>query len=176
MEKKKILQKILVLTLCSVFIAGILLSCSKKEDNMSLKNTASKQTNGVKGVDGWTPFAQKLTLKIAVYDRGAAGVESVSNNGYTQYVQKDFGDKYNIALEFVPITRSDVMTDYALLAAANNLPTILMEYDYPKVTQWANDGYLQTFNMDEFAHVAPTYYQRMLDLNQLGYSIVNDET
>ncbi|MBD5457917.1 MAG: hypothetical protein HDR27_05010, partial [Lachnospiraceae bacterium] len=55
------------------------------------------------------------------------------------------------------------MTDYALLAAADDLPTILMEYDYPKVAQWANDGYLTTYDLNEFAQVAPTYYQRMVD-------------
>ncbi len=42
------------------------------------------------------------------------------------------------------------MTSYALLAADQNLPTILMEYDYPKVAQWADDGYLATFSMDDF--------------------------
>jgi putative aldouronate transport system substrate-binding protein len=51
-----------------------------------------------------------------------------------------------------------------------------MEYDYPKVSQWANDGYLQTIDLDEFAQVAPTYYERMVELGQLNYTDINDET
>ena len=61
----------------------------------------------------------------------------------------------------VPITRTDVMTSYALLAADQNLPTILMEYDYPKLSTWVNDGYLTSFDMDAFKEVAPNYYARM---------------
>jgi len=175
MRKNKVVRRILAVVLTGAVIAGMFMGCSKKEEAVK-KDSSAAAVSTVKGIDGWKSFGQKVTLKVAVYDRGAAGVDSVANNGYTQYVQKEFGDKYNIALEFIPITRSDVMTDYALLAAANNLPTILMEYDYPKVTQWASDGYLQTFDMNTFAHVAPTYYKRMQDLNQLGYSKVNGET
>ncbi len=128
------------------------------------------------GMDSWEPFAENVTLKVPVYDRGAEGVPDVSNNYWTQWVQENFGDPYNITVEYVPITRSDVLTSYSLLAASDDLPTILMEYDYPKQAQWANDGYLTTFDMDEFAKVAPTYYQRMVDLDQLQYSTLNGDT
>lgn len=128
------------------------------------------------GIDGYEAFADNVTLKVAVYDRGVEGVPPVADNYWTKWIQENFGDKYNITVQYVPITRTDVMTDYALLAAADDLPTILMEYDYPKVTQWANDGYLTTYDLDEFAQVAPTYYQRMVDLGQLPYTEINGET
>lgn len=124
----------------------------------------------------FTPFEAEVHLKIPVYDRGIEGVPTVSSNYWTKWVQENFGDKYNIKVEFVPINRSDVMTDYALMAAGQTLPTVLMEYDYPKVAQWANDGYLTTYDLDEFAKVAPTYYQSMVDNNQLGYTQMNGET
>ena len=114
-------------------------------------------------------------MKIPVYDRGAEGVPNVSDNYWTKWIQENFGDKYNITVEFVPITRTDVLTSYSLLAAAEDLPTILMEYDYPKQAQWAADGYLTTYDIDEFAKVAPTYYQRMVDLDQLGYTEMNGD-
>ncbi|MFA9376593.1 MAG: extracellular solute-binding protein [Lachnotalea sp.] len=128
------------------------------------------------GIDGWKVFDEKVTLKIPIYDRGVEGVPTVNNNYWTKWVQENFGDKYNITVEYVPITRTDVMTDYALLAASGDLPTILMEYDYPKVAQWADEGYLTTFNMDEFAKIAPTYYNRMSDGGQLPYTVMNGET
>ena len=133
------------------------------------------EASGAAGIEGWEAFAENVTLKIPVYDRGAEGVPNVSDNYWTKWVQENFGDKYNITVEYVPITRTDVLTSYSLLAAAEDLPTILMEYDYPKQAQWAADGYLTTYDIDEFAKVAPTYYQRMVDLDQLGYTEMNGD-
>ena len=124
----------------------------------------------------WEPFAENVTITIPVYDRGQEGVPNVESNYWTGWIQENFGDKYNITVQYVAIPRTDVMTKYAMLAAADTLPTVLMEYDYPKVTQWANDGYLTTFDMDAFAEVAPTYYNRMVENNQLTYTQINGET
>lgn len=147
-------------------------------DNNAAQTEAPADTaaSGAAGIEGWEPFADNVTLKVAVYDRGVEGVPTVDDNYWTKWIQENFGDQYNITVQYVPITRTDVMTDYALLAAADDLPTILMEYDYPKVTQWANDGYLQTYSLDDFAQVAPTYYQRMVDLGQLPYTEIGGET
>ncbi len=124
----------------------------------------------------WEPFADTVELQIPVYDRGVEGVPDVTNNYWTNWIQTNFGDKYNIKVTYVPITRSDVLTSYSLLAASNDLPTVLEEYDYPKVTQWANDGYMRTFDMEEFAKVAPTYYQQMVDNGLDQYSQMGGET
>ena len=137
---------------------------------------STEASDEVTGIDGYEAFADNVTLRIPVYDRGVEGVPDVSNNYWTKWVQENFGDKYNITVEYVPITRSDVLTSYALLAAGDELPTILMEYDYPKLAQWAGDGYLTTYDLDEFAKVAPTYYQRMVDLDQIDYTQMDGET
>ncbi len=191
--KKKTLRKLFAITLAGAMAMGTFAGCGGSEEPASNDaNTESAgtesagaestepagdaATDAVAGIDGWTAFDETVTLRIGTYDRGAEGIDPVTDNGYTQYVQEQFGDAYNIQLEFVPITRSDVMTDYALLAASDDLPTVLMEYDYPKVCQWANDGYLQTIDLDAFAQVAPTYYNRMVELGQLQYTDVNEET
>ena len=121
-------------------------------------------------------FAENVTITIPVYDRGQAGVPNVEDNYWTNWIQENFGNKYNVTVKYVGIPRSDVMNKYSMLAAADELPTILMEYDYPKVTQWAAEGYLTTFDMEDFAAVAPTYYQRMVDNNQLTYTTINGQT
>ena len=126
--------------------------------------------------NNWEPFAENVTLRVPVYDRGVEGVPDVTNNYWTQWIQENFGDKYNITVEYVPITRTDVMTSYALLAADQNLPTILMEYDYPKLSTWVNDGYLTSFDMDAFKEVAPNYYARMEADGQIPYTTIGDET
>ncbi|TAH65846.1 MAG: extracellular solute-binding protein [Anaerolineaceae bacterium] len=188
--KKNLFKRLLTMVLIVAMLVGALSACGResketvkddpkkvdqKKDDPKKEDPQKGDTNDTAGTDGWTAFDKKVTLRIGTYDRGAEGVDPVTDNGYTRYVQEQFGDKYNVELVFVPITRSDVMTDYALLAAVDDLPNILMEYDYPKVSQWANDGYLQTIDLEAFAQVAPTYYQRMVDLNQLNYTKINGE-
>ena len=128
------------------------------------------------GMADWEPFAENVTITVPVYDRGQAGVPNVESNYWTDWIQENFGNKYNITVKYVAIPRTSVMEKYSMLAAGEDLPTILMEYDYPKVTQWAADGYLATFDLAEFAKVAPTYYNRMVENNQLTYTQINGET
>ena len=128
---KKNLRKVFAVSMAGAMVAGCI---------PAMADEAASTTN-------WEPFAETVTLRVPVYDRGAEGVPDVSNNYWTGWIQENFGDQYNIKVEYVPITRSDVMTSYALLAADQNLPTILMEYDYPKVAQWADDGYLATLHL-----------------------------
>lgn len=121
-----------------------------------------------------TPFESEVTLKIPVYDRGVEGVPTVNDNYWTNYVQENFGSPNNIKVEYVPINRQNVMTDYSLLASSKDLPTILMEYDYPKLSQWANEGYLAPFDMEEFKAAAPTYYAHMENL--IDYTQMQGDT
>ena len=199
--KKKPLQKALALAVAAVMSLGTLAGCGSSETatesaapaettaESAAETTADAETTAATeaasteaaaaeggGMDTWEPFAENVTLQVPVYDRGLDGVPDVTNNYWTQWIQENFGDQWNITVEFVPITRNDAMTDYALLASAGTLPTMLMEFDYPKLSQWANDGYLTAFDMNEFAAVAPTYYNRMIELNQLQYSAMEDNT
>ena len=199
--KKKSLQKALALAVAAVMSLGTLAGCGSSETatesaapaettaESAAETTADAETTAATeaastevaaaeggGMDTWEPFAENVTLQVPVYDRGVDGVPDVTNNYWTQWIQENFGDQWNITVEFVPITRNDAMTDYALLASAGTLPTMLMEFDYPKLSQWANDGYLTAFDMNEFAAVAPTYYNRMIELNQLQYSAMEDNT
>ncbi len=117
-------------------------------------------------------FENRVSITVPVYDRSKEGYPPVDDNYWTQWVQKEFGDKYNIDVKYVAIPRGDVMTKYNLLIAGGETPTIMMEYDYPKVAQWANDGAMQEINLEEFAAVAPTFYQAMVDNNQLSYTAI----
>lgn len=190
--KKNTLQKVLAVALVGAMAMGTLAGCGSSDDSStpSESSAASSEaasseaasteaasseaaTDAVAGMEGWEPFAENVTLQIPVYDRGVQGVPDVSNNYWTQWVQENFGDQYNITVEYVPITRTDVMTDYAMLASAGDLPTILMEYDYPKQAQWAADGYLAEFDVEAFKQVAPTYYQNMVDKDLTSYIELN---
>ena len=154
--RKKMIRKTVSLALAGVMAVGTLAACgsdsstttaavtekeTKAEETKEEKTTAEETET--KGDDAqkadtsveWEPFAENVTLQIPVYDRGEAGVPDVTDNYWTKWVQDNFGTPYNITVEYVPITRTDVMTSYALLASSETLPTMLMEYDYPKVAQ-----------------------------------------
>lgn len=122
------------------------------------------------------PFDKNVTITVPVYDRSKEGYPAVDDNYWTRWIQSEFGDKYNVTVKFVAIPRGDVMTKYSLLIAAGDTPTIMMEYDYPKVAQWANDGAMAVIDLEEFRKAAPTYYQAMVDNNQLGNTDINGKT
>ena len=143
---------------------------------LSLGIVSAASAEEAAGIDSWEPFAERVTITVPVYDRSKEGYPAVDDNYWTQWIQENFGEKYNIEVKYVAIPRGDVMTKYSLLIAADDTPTILMEYDYPKVAQWANDGAMTTIDLDAFAKVAPTFYQAMVDNNQLGYTGINGET
>ena len=124
----------------------------------------------------WAPFAERVTITVPVYDRSKEGYPAVDDNYWTQWVQKEFGDKWNVEVKYVAIPRNDVMTKYALLIAGGETPTILMEYDYPKVAQWADEGAMQTIDLEAVKAVAPSFYQAMVDNNHLGYTDINGGT
>lgn len=184
--KKNSLQKLLAMALASVMVMGTMTGCGEEKAPAATTPESTKAETSVaestapvsdaQGMEGWEAFTDKVSITVPVYDRGKEGYPAVDDNYWTQWVQKEFGDKWNIDIKFVAIPRADVMTKYSMLIAAKDTPTILMEYDYPKVAQWANDGAMQPINLDEFAKVAPTYYNRMVELGQLQYTEISGDT
>lgn len=190
--KKNTLQKVLAAALVGAMAMGTLTACGNNDTEASSAASGSAASSAagseavsgdsnaevVPGIEGYVPFEQQVTLTIPVYDRGKEGVPAIGTgaNYWEGWLQENFGDKYNIKLEFEPIARGGVLEAYNLLAASEDLPTFLMEYDYPKQAQWVADGFLTTYDLDEFATIAPTYYQRMVDLDQIQYTTMNDET
>ncbi len=194
--KKNTLQRTFAVALTGAMVMGTLAGCSDASTETTT-DTAETQTETAtetteaaaeateataeveagEGIDAWEPFAETVNLKIPVYDRGDAGngASDVENNYWTNWVQENFGDTYNINVEYVGITRSDVMTDYAMLAAAQDLPTICMEYDYDKLATWESDGYLQPYDLEQFAQIAPTYYATMVESGNINYTQFEDE-
>ncbi len=170
--KKKNLQKVLATALVGAMAVGTLAGCGDEEGT---NGGSDIEVSGDAGIAGWEAFDEQVTLSIPVYDRGAEGVPAIGtgDNYWEGWIQENFGDKYNIKMEFVPITRSDVLTSYNLLAAGDDLPTILMEYDYPKQAEWASNGYLVEYDLETFAHIAPTYYNQMVELGQIKYTEMN---
>lgn len=183
--KKNTLQKVLSASLVGAMAVTMLAGCGDSQtasDSTTEKTTEQAPVTEVEqvevqeeaGMASWTPFEETVTLQVPVYDRG--GEVDVTSNYWTNWIQENFGDAYNINVEYVAIPRGDVLNAYANLANSGSLPTILMEYDFPKQAQWADDGYLQELDLDQLAQIAPTYYQMIVDQGNLQNTALNGVT
>ena len=117
---------------------------------------------------GWNPldyggafkaFDTPVTIEIGTFDRGRDDAPPIPDNYYTRWVNENFGANLNVTVKYVPIVRSDTMTSYNLLFAAETPPTMLMEYDWPKVTEWWGEGALQQIYLEDFVEIAPTWFK-----------------
>ncbi|WP_172253186.1 extracellular solute-binding protein [Saccharibacillus deserti] len=105
-------------------------------------------------------FPEKVSLDIPVYERAFEGW-NVTDNFYTRWIQKEFGDKYNVSVNFVPITRSSEVTDFEQLLASHKAPDIIFHYDMPQALAYYGEEVLQELNHEEVEHYAPTYWKNM---------------
>lgn len=79
-------------------------------------NSASGENSG--GYQDYSNgFDETVTIQIPVYDRAFEGW-NVTDNYYTQWIQSEFGDKYNINVEFVAITRTTEVNDFMQMLAS----------------------------------------------------------
>lgn len=107
-------------------------------------------------------FPEKVTIQIPVYDRAFEGW-NVTDNYYTRWIQSEFGDKYNVDVEYVAIGRSTEVQDYMQLIAAGNAPDIIFHYDMPQAVNYYGEGAMQPLDLDEIAYYAPSYYENIKD-------------
>lgn len=175
-------KKAAAFALAAAMTTSLLAGCGGKDSGSSSTastgGTDSSATTET-GTDGsYTDysagFPERVTLQIPVYDRGFENWD-VTNNYYTKWIQQEFGEKYNVDVEFVAISRTNEVTDYMQMIAAGTAPDIIMHYDMPQAVAYYDQGALQEIDYDEVAFYAPTYWEKMKDAIQ-EFGSVNDET
>lgn len=117
-------------------------------------------------------FPERVTIQIPVYDRGFENW-NVADNYYTQWVQQEFGEKYNVDVEYVAISRSNEVTDYMQMIAAGTAPDIIMHYDMPQAVSYYDEGAMQDIDYDELAFYAPTYWAKIQETIET-YGTIDD--
>ena len=186
--RKSTMKKSVSVLLTAAMTAGMLAGCGGSEtttndaaDNSAAdKNTtatteaaASDESTGGSYTDYSAGFPETVTIQIPVYDRAFEGW-NVTDNYYTQWIQSEFGDKYNVNVEYVAIGRSTEVQDYMQLIAAGNAPDIIFHYDMPQAVNYYGEGAMQALDLDEIAYYAPTYYANMADTIE-KYGKIDDE-
>lgn len=107
-------------------------------------------------------FPERVTIQIPVYDRAFEGW-NVTDNYYTQWIQQEFGEKYNVNVEYVSIGRTTEVQDFMQLIAAGNAPDIIFHYDMPQAVSYYSEDAFQELDLDEIAYYAPNYYAQLSD-------------
>lgn len=169
--KGKTMKKLFSVTLAASMVMGMMTGCGSSEEQGSSDSQSSGVETSESGDSGNTytdysgGFPETVTIQIPVYDRAFEGWD-VTDNYYTQWVQSEFGDKYNVNVEYVAIGRSTEVSDYMQLIAAGNAPDIIFHYDMPQAVNYYSEGAMQALDLDEIAYYAPTYYANMSDTIQ----------
>ncbi len=128
--RRGVIKKAMGAAIATVMGVGLLSGCGGGGET-STKEEAAAGANG-----------ERVTLKVEVFDRGnSPSPYTITNNWLTQYVQKEFGDKNNIDVEFVPVQRSEETTKLnVLMASASDVPDIVFVYDSSVFYRYAQQG------------------------------------
>ena len=152
-------------------------SAAASESESTTSEASSEASTGEAAASGsYTDysagFPERVTIQIPVYDRGFENW-NVADNYYTQWVQQEFGEKYNVDVEYVAISRSNEVTDYMQMIAAGTAPDIIMHYDMPQAVSYYDEGAMQDIDYDELAFYAPTYWAKMQETIET-YGTIDD--
>ena len=150
--KKNAIQKVFAAALVGVMATSVLAGCGNDKGSSGSGGTAADA------------FKDRVTLNIPVYQRATPnGAADAGNNYWTDWIQKEFGDKYNVEVNFKDwvIPRGQENEMYAQWASVQKLPTVCYEYDYPDLTLYESEGYLAEYDVDWFKSIAPTYWAAM---------------
>ncbi|MEY8355769.1 extracellular solute-binding protein [Lachnospiraceae bacterium 54-53] len=169
MKKMKAWKRAAAFGLAAVMAAGFVTGCSKTKEETApasedkageeAKETGEKEEGQKSYTDYSKGFPENVTIKIPVYDRGFEGWDPV-NNYYTQWIQKEFGDKYNVTVQYVAINRQNEVADYMQMIAAGNAPDIIFHYDMPQAVNYNSEGAMQELDLDEIKYYAPDYFKK----------------
>ncbi|MDO5291656.1 MAG: ABC transporter substrate-binding protein [bacterium] len=166
MKRVGLFKKAVSIALVTAMTAMTVAGCGGKSTSTSSSSDGNKENGNYK--DYSKGFEQQVTIKIPVYDRAFEGWD-VANNYYTKWIQKEFGDKYNVKVEYTAIGRKTEVADYKQMLAAGTAPDIIFHYDMPQALNYYSDEAMQELDYDEIAYYAPNYYKTVKDtIEQYG--------
>lgn len=168
---KRLVQKTFAVTMAAAMAATLLAGCgggtgsseSSQQTATTTESTTAESTGDTatgEYPDYSAGFPERVTIQIPVYDRGFENW-NVTDNYYTQWIQQEFGEKYNVDVQYVGISRTNEVTDYMQMIAAGTAPDIIMHYDMPQAVSYYDEGAIQDIDYDELAFYAPDYWAKM---------------
>lgn len=156
-------KNIVKLVAVGTMVAGLTACGGSKTPTPTVNDTTPKETakDVTETEEGYRDYSNgfdsKVTIQIPVYDRAFEGW-NVADNHYTKWIQSEFGDKYNINVEFTAIARTAETNDYMQMLASGKAPDIIFHYDMPQALAYYKEGAMQKLDLEEIAYYAPTYW------------------
>lgn len=161
---KKQLKKTLALAMTMAMAGTLLAGCGGGTSSASTDTGSAATDGGASASGGYTDYSEgfpnQVTIQIPVYDRGFEGWNP-ADNYYTRWVQSEFGDKYNVKVEYISVGRNTEVQDFTQMIGAHKAPDIIFHYDMPAAVDYYSQGAMQDIDYDELAFYAPTYWANM---------------
>ena len=85
-------------------------------------------------------FVETRHISVELYDRSVDGGTEAGNNAWTQWIQAQMLDRYNVEVEFITVPRWTEGDDIANLLNAETAPDICYTYSYPTILTYADMG------------------------------------
>lgn len=89
-------------------------------------------------VDG--RFTTTHTITVEIFDRGNDGGSDPTNNVFTQYIQEQMLEKYNVQVVYQKVPRWTEVDEINNLLAAGDAPDVCVTYSYPTIQTYAGMG------------------------------------
>ncbi|MFS0728202.1 extracellular solute-binding protein [Paenibacillus sp. 1P07SE] len=179
MSKRKKLTMFMAIMVSASLLAGCTNNSNGGSSDTETPPPANTDNVGDAGTDneGFPDYSQgfpeTVTLDIPVYERAFEGW-NVTDNYYTRWIQQEFGEQFNVNVNFVPITRNNEVTDFEQLLAARKAPDIIFHYDMPQALAYYGEDVMQPLDLEEIANYAPTYWANLGETIQ-QYGVVDDQ-
>ncbi len=102
-------------------------------------------------------YGEQIELKVPIYQRNGID-QPIEDNYWTHWVQSEFGDKYNIKVTYVPISRTDEVNDFTLkMGSKDTAPDMIFHYDNPQLLAYINQEFVQEIDEDMVKEYMPDY-------------------
>ncbi|MBQ3277908.1 MAG: extracellular solute-binding protein [Clostridia bacterium] len=102
-------------------------------------------------------YAEQIELKVPIYQRNGIK-DPIEDNYWTHWVQENFGDKYNIKVTYIPISRSEEVKDFTtLMSSADTAPDMIFHYDNPQLLAYIDQEFVQEIDEEMVKEFMPDY-------------------
>ena len=102
-------------------------------------------------------YGEQIELKVPIYQRNGIK-DPIEDNYWTHWVQENFGDKYNIKVTYVPISRTDEVNDFTLkMGSDETAPDMVFHYDNPQLLAYIDQEFVQEIDEDMVKEFMPDY-------------------
>ena len=102
-------------------------------------------------------YGEQIELKVPIYQRNGIK-DPIEDNWWTHWVQANFGDKYNIKVTYIPISRTDEVNDFTLkMGSPDTAPDMIFHYDNPQLLAYIAQEFVQEIDEDMVKEYMPDY-------------------